>query len=219
MSTSTSGESTSTAPTTTSSSWVMKSMTASSTLTPVDSLTPKMLIAGQQRDHDRADDDVAGPVAQRLPEQPADVVRHEERRDGDRADVGEHLRPGGEERPELVERAPGERGRAARLRVHRGRLGVGRRRAEEEEPGDHEDHRREAERVGRDQARARSRSTSRRSRTRSRTGRSPRARARGPPGGVLPSGGDSRLVRGQSARGRELGGKSPVAGLVRARAQ
>ena len=70
----------------------------------------------EDRDDDRADDDVRRRGAQRLPEQPADVVRHEERRDRDRDDVVEHLRPGREERHELVERVAREARRAARLR-------------------------------------------------------------------------------------------------------
>ena len=45
MSTSVSGEKHEHAPTSTSSSWVRKSATASRTLTPADSLTPKTLIA------------------------------------------------------------------------------------------------------------------------------------------------------------------------------
>ena len=93
-----------------------------------------------------------GRGAQRLPEQAADVVGHEERRDGDRGDVGEHLRPRGEERPELVERAPREARRAAGLRVHRRRLGVGGRGAEEEEPRDDEDDRGQAQRERGDEA-------------------------------------------------------------------
>ena len=42
----------------------------------------------EQDDHDRAADDVPGVVAQRLPED-GQVMRHEERRDGDRRDVGQ----------------------------------------------------------------------------------------------------------------------------------
>ena len=103
-------------------------------------------------DDQRAADDVAGGRTQRLPEQPADVVRHEERRDGDRDDVVEHLAPRGEEGPELVERAPRERGRAAGLRVHRRGFRVRGGGAVEEEAGDDEDHRRQTERVGRDES-------------------------------------------------------------------
>ena len=106
----------------------------------------------QHDDHERAGDDVAGRVAQFLPEQPADVVRDEERGDRDRRRVGQHLRPGGEERPELVERAAREARRAARLREHRRRLGVRRGGAEEEHPGDQEDDRGETQRVARDEA-------------------------------------------------------------------
>jgi hypothetical protein len=105
----------------------------------------------QHDDHDRAGDDVAGRMAQLRPEQPADVVRDEERGDRDRRRVGQHLRPGGEERPELVERAAREARRAARLRVHRGRLGVRGGGHEEEHAGDDEDDRRQAQRIRRDE--------------------------------------------------------------------
>ena len=152
LSTSVSGESTRTAPIATSSSWVRKSTTARKTLRPADSLTPTTLISGQHDDHQRAADDVPRRGLELGPEQPADVVRHEERRDRDRDHVVEHLAPRREERPELVERAPREARRAARLRVHRGRLGVGGGGAEEEEPGDDEDDRRQAERERRDEA-------------------------------------------------------------------
>ena len=97
-----------------------------------------------------ASDDVGGRLAERLPEHPQ-VVRHEERRDGDRDDVVEHLAPCREEGPELVEGAPRERRRATRLREHRRRLGVGGRGAGEDEPGDQEHHRRHPEREDRDQ--------------------------------------------------------------------
>ena len=61
----------------------------------------------QEDDDDRADDDVPGVLAQGLPED-RQVVRDEERRDRDRGDVDEHLRPGGAEAGELVERVAGE---------------------------------------------------------------------------------------------------------------
>ena len=109
----------------------------------------------QAEDDDDADaeEDVGRAVAQRVDaDDAAEVVRHEERRDGDRDRVVEHLRPGGEEGRELVEGAAGERRRAARLGVHRGGLGVGGRRQIEDEAGDDEDDRRQAERERRDEA-------------------------------------------------------------------
>ncbi len=105
----------------------------------------------QQRDDDDPADHVARPVAQRLPEQRAEVVRHEEGRDRDRDDVVEHLAPSGEEGPELVEGVAREAGRAARLRVHRRRLRVGGGGQVEDESGDDEDDRRQAEREARHQ--------------------------------------------------------------------
>ena len=90
-------------------------------------------------------------MPQRAPED-AEVVRHEERRDGDRDDVVEHLAPGGEERPELVERVAGERGRAAGLGVHRRALGVGGGGRGEDQPRNQEHDRRHPKRVDRDEA-------------------------------------------------------------------
>ena len=86
-----------------------------------------------------------GFVLQRLPED-REVVRDEERRDGDRDDVVEHLRPRRPERDELVEGVPREARRAAGLGVADGALGVGRRRAREDEARDQEDERRQPER-------------------------------------------------------------------------
>jgi hypothetical protein len=115
-------------------------------------LGPDDVDHGQDRDDDGAGDDVARGVAERVPEDAAEVVRDEERADRDGHHVVEHLAPGGEEGPELVERAAGEARGAARLRIHRRRLGVGGRGAQEEDAGDHEDDRRQAQRVARDQA-------------------------------------------------------------------
>src|SRR5690242_21101397 len=53
------------------------------------------------------------------------VVRDEKRRDGDRDHVIQHLRPGGREGDELVERVTGEARRAARLREPHRALRVG----------------------------------------------------------------------------------------------
>ena len=107
----------------------------------------------RQKRHDTdPEENVAGPVPQRGGEQPAQIVRHEERRDGDRDRVVEHLRPGGEEGRELVEGAAGEGRRAARLRVHRRRLGVRGGGQVEDPAGQHEHDRRQPERERRDQA-------------------------------------------------------------------
>jgi hypothetical protein len=105
----------------------------------------------QQDDDGDAEEDVPGRMAQRVPEEPSDVVRHEVRRDGDRDRVVEHLRPGREERPELVERVAREARRPAGLGVHRCGLGVGRSRQVEDDAGDDEHHRGEAQREARHQ--------------------------------------------------------------------
>ena len=101
--------------------------------------------------HDRAADDVPRVRAQRLPED-REVVRDEERRDGDGDDVDEHLRPGGRERDELVERVPREARRAAGLRVANRAFGVGGSRAGEDHARHDEDDGRQAERIDRSQA-------------------------------------------------------------------
>ena len=105
----------------------------------------------EQGHHDDAGDDVRRRLAERVPED-AEVMRHEERRDGDRDDVGEHLAPRREEGPELVEGAAGEARRAAGLGEHRRGLGVGGGGGGEDQAGDHEHHRRHAGRVDRHEA-------------------------------------------------------------------
>ncbi len=100
-------------------------------------------------DEDDDDDDPADDVPRvRLQRRPEDreVVRHEERRDRDRDDVVEHLRPRSHEGDELVERTPREARRPARLGEENGPLGVGRGRAGEDQPRDDEDERCEPER-------------------------------------------------------------------------
>ena len=122
------GLKTRTKPRSTSSSCVAKSTTAS-----------RMFSAGRLLDPDdvertRTTTTAAPPTIvprvrpQRVPED-REVVRHEERRDGDRDDVVEHLRPGRPERDELVERVAREARRAARLGETDRPLRVGRRRA------------------------------------------------------------------------------------------
>ena len=110
-----------------------------------------MLSTTRTSDHDDAADDVPRVLSQRLPED-REVVRHEERRDGDRDDVVEHLRPGGLERDDLVERVAREARGAAGLREAHRALGVRRGGGREEEAGDDEDDRRQPEREDRDYA-------------------------------------------------------------------
>ena len=148
--TSVSGESTSRTPTATSRTCVKKSARARKMFSPADSLTPTTLIAARTMTTPTPKMMSAGRLAERLPEDP-EVVGHEEGRDRDRDDVGQHLAPRREEGPELVEGSARERGGAAGLRVHRRPLGVGRGRAGEDQAGDDEDHRREPQRQRRDQ--------------------------------------------------------------------
>ena len=96
-------------------------------------------------DHRRAADDVPRVLLQRPPED-REVVGHEERRDGDRDDVVEHLRPRRPEGDDLVEGVAGEARGAARLGEADGALGVGGGGRGEEDAGDHEDERRQPER-------------------------------------------------------------------------
>ncbi len=103
---------------------------------------------GQQRDHDQAPEDVVRVVLERAEAgERAQVVRHEERRDRDREDVVEAQRPAGEERDDVVEGVARERGGAARFGEHRGALGVRFRGQREQPAGEHEDQRRQPERV------------------------------------------------------------------------
>ena len=134
-----------TKPRTTSRSCVAKSTIARKTFSPVASRTPTTLIADEEDDHDRADDDVPRVLPQRPPED-REVVRDEERRDGDRDDVVQHLRPGGSEADELVEGVAREAGGAAGLRIADRALGVRERGRGEDHAGDHEDDRRQPER-------------------------------------------------------------------------
>src|SRR6187551_1483672 len=102
-------------------------------------------------DHDRATDDVPRVRPQRLPED-REVVGDEERRHRDGDDVDEHLRPARREADELVERVPREARGAAGLREARGAFGVGRSSRREYDARDHEDERRQPERINGRQA-------------------------------------------------------------------
>ena len=137
-----------TKPRMTSRSCVAKSTIARKMFSPVASLDPDDVDRDEQDDHDRADDDVPRVLPQRLPED-REVVRDEERRDGDRDDVVQHLRPGGSEADELVEGVAREARRAARLRVAHRALGVGERGRREDQARDDEDERRQPEREDR----------------------------------------------------------------------
>ena len=108
---------------------------------------------GQQRDDDQPAEDVIRVVLQRSkPREGAEVVRHEERRDGDREDVVEAQRPAGEERDDIVEGMARERRGPARFGEHRGALGVRFRCQREQAAREYEHERREAQRVGGNQA-------------------------------------------------------------------
>ncbi len=151
MSISVCGESTSTTPTITSSSCVHEIGDRQHDVQPGRLFDADDVDDRQHRDDADPEHDVARAVFERGPEQPAEVVRHEERRDGDRDRVVEHLRPGGEERPQLVEGVAREARGAARLGVHRGRLGVGGGGQIEDHARDQEHDRRQPERVGGDE--------------------------------------------------------------------
>ena len=134
-----------TKPITTRSSWVAKSTTARKMFSLAASLIPTMFSPTRRGDHGRADDDVPRVVLERLPED-REVVRDEERRDGDRDHVVQELRPGGAEADELVEGVAREARGAAGLRVADGAFGVRQRGGGEDQAGDDEDERRQAER-------------------------------------------------------------------------
>ena len=93
-------------------------------------------------------DHVARAVAKRRPEH-RQVVRHEEGRDRGRDDVVEHLAPAGDEADHLVEGVAGEARRPPGLRVHHRRLDVGGGGEGEDQPGDQERDRGQAEREAR----------------------------------------------------------------------
>ena len=175
-------------PTTTSRTWVTKSASARKTFSPADSLTPTTLTH-------REDATTRIPATMSAGDSPSgsqntpEVVGHEERRDGDRDDVVEHLAPGREEGPELVE---GPAGEATTSRRPRGTSSwprcTSRRCRRRSRPRSRT---RLASSRGRrsPRARARSRSSCPRCRRRSRRARPSRARARarGPWGGTQPS--------------------------------
>ena len=95
------------APRTTSATWVSRSVIARTMLTLVDSPSPRMLSSGQDRDDRRAADHVPWPVAERREER-RQVVGDEEGADRDGDDVVEREPPAGEEGDDLVEGVAGE---------------------------------------------------------------------------------------------------------------
>ena len=114
-------------------------------------LDPDDVDRDEDDDHDGAADDVPRIRPERRPED-RQVVRDEERRDGDRDDVVQHLRPRGEEADELVEGVAREARGAAGLREAHRPLRVGGGGRGEDQPRDDEDERRQAERNPRDEA-------------------------------------------------------------------
>ena len=107
----------------------------------------------QQPHDDQAAEDVVGVVLERVQARKrAQVVRHEERRDGDREDVVQAQGPAGEERHDIVERVARERRGAAGFREHGRALGVRFGRQREQPAGEQEDQRRQAERMGGDES-------------------------------------------------------------------
>ena len=136
---------TSTKPSATSSTCVAKSITASVTESLAASETPTMLSATSTTITTRRrrcpTDSPQGPPEDR------EVMRNEERRNGNGHDVHEHLRPRCGEGDELVERVPRKARRSAGFRVAHRALAVGGRRAGEDQSGNDEDDRRQAERV------------------------------------------------------------------------
>ena len=105
---------------------------------------------GNADDHEHGDDQIPGRLPQRVDaEGRAEVVRHEDGREGDHDQVVEEERPAGQEPEDVVVGAADERRRASRLRDRRRSLGVGERDDQEEDPCAEEDERRQAERVRR----------------------------------------------------------------------
>ena len=113
-------------------------------------------VSKQPRDRDRGDDegchdDVPGGLLELVhSERDAEVVRHEQRREGDHDQVVEEQRPAGDEADQVVEGTAGERLGATRLGDCGGALGVRERDQQEDRTGSEEDERRQAERSGDD---------------------------------------------------------------------
>ena len=92
------------------------------------------------------------PAERRNAQRAGQVVREKERRERDHDQVVEEERPAGEEAREVVQRAPDEGRRAARLRQGGGALGVGERDDQEEDADRQQHERREPERTRGDDA-------------------------------------------------------------------
>ena len=97
-----------------------------------------------QRDHQRRDRQLHIAPAER-PGDRRQVVRDRDRRRCDHDQVVDQDRPARDEADQLVERVAGEGRRAAPLPEHRAPLDVGERGEREHQPGQQEDHRRQAQ--------------------------------------------------------------------------
>ena len=144
------GSSSSTMPMTMSSTCVPRSSSASTMLRRAASLMPTTLMRHQGDDRDDAADGVVRLRLERRPED-GEVVGHEVGADGHGDDVVQHQRPAGAEADELVEGAAAEARGAAGLRHHGRRLGVRPGRGAEEQAGQQEDERRDAQGPQRDE--------------------------------------------------------------------
>ena len=135
-------------PSTTSSSCVRRSSAGTMIPSPYSDGRRNRRIAATRAITTTRDDHVPRvAVERRNLQRPREVVRQEERRQGDHDHVVEEERPPGHETGEVVRRATHERRRATRL-GQRGRpLRVGQRDDQEQEPDEEQHERREAERV------------------------------------------------------------------------
>ena len=143
------GEKTSANPSTTSSSCVSEVERRDDDPEPVERRTAHEAHERDEHDHRDTDDDVPRIVLERMHlQRAAEIVRQEERRQRDHDQVVEEERPAGHEARQVVERAPDERRRSARLGQRGGAFGVREGDDQEERAGREQHDRREAERVG-----------------------------------------------------------------------
>ena len=147
------GDQTSTNPSTTSRSCVSRSSAGITMPTPYSEGRRTSRTIATADDHEDGDDDVPRVAIERADAQRAgQVVRQEERRQGDHDHVVEEERPAGDEACKVVRSAPDEGRRATGLGQRRSSLGVRERDDQEEHADSEQDDRREAERVGGDDA-------------------------------------------------------------------
>jgi len=119
----------------------------------IEPRSPEETHAGDRCDNHAGSDHVARPPGDRVDaEGEPEIVRDEERREGDHDQVVEEEHPAGEEAGEVVEGDAHECCGASGLANRRRPLGVGERDDEEEQTDEPEDDRREAQRVQRDHA-------------------------------------------------------------------